>query len=166
MSSTIARPRDTACLIVAVCTVLAPLDSAIAADAAAVRTLLGAWGGNGRVTYTDGTSENLRCTANYTGGGSDLRMAIQCKSDTNTIHVRSRLRIDGSRAAGEWEERTFNANGSASGTAGSGSMSLGISGAGISGSMSVSFSSASHNVSITTQGIAMSRVSMSFSRRS
>ena len=128
-------------------------------------TLAGSWGGSGRITYNDGSSEGIRCTAYYSGGGSELRMAIQCRSDRNPIHIRSTLRISGSRASGDWEERTFNASGSASGSVGSGSMSLAISGGGFSGSMSVSFGQSSHSVSITTQGIAMSRATMSFSRR-
>ena len=131
----------------------------------AVSTLVGSWGGTGRITYTDGSSEGIRCTAYYSGGGSELRMAIQCRSDKNPIHIRSTLRISGSRASGDWEERTFNASGSASGSVGSSSMSLNISGGGFSGSMSVSFGKASHSVSISTQGIAMSRATMSFSRR-
>lgn len=130
-----------------------------------LRTLVGSWGGSGRITYTDGSSEGIRCTAYYSGGGSELRMAIQCRSDKNPIHIRSSLRISGSRASGEWEERTFNASGTATGSVGSGSMSLAISGGGFSGSMSVSFGKASHSVSISTQGIAMSRATMSFSRR-
>lgn len=31
-------------------------------------TLVGSWGGSGRITYTDGASEGIRCTAYYSGG--------------------------------------------------------------------------------------------------
>lgn len=143
----------------------APMVSAPADAQAGLSTLVGSWGGSGRITYTDGSSEGIRCMAYYSGGGSELRMAIQCRSDKNPIHIRSSLRISGSRASGQWEERTFNASGTASGTVSGGSMSLGISGGGFSGSMSVSFGQASHSVSISTQGIAMRRATMSFSRR-
>lgn len=132
---------------------------------AGLATLVGTWGGSGRITYTDGSSEGIRCTAYHSGGGSELRMVIQCRSDKNPIHIRSSLRISGNRASGQWEERTFNASGTASGTVGGGSMSLSISGGGFSGSMSVSFGQASHTVSISTQGVAMRRATMSFSRR-
>ena len=135
------------------------------ADAPAVNTLAGSWGGSGRISYTDGSSESIHCTANYTGGGNELRMAIQCKSDKNPIHVRSRLKIDGGRVSGDWEERTFNVAGTGSGTASGNNLSLSLSGGGFSGSMAVSFSKSGHSVSITTQGIAMSRASMNFSRR-
>jgi hypothetical protein len=130
-----------------------------------VSTLVGSWSGSGRISYTDGSSEGIRCTAYHSGGGNDLRMAIQCRSDKNPIHMRSTLRISGSRASGTWEERTFNASGTASGSVGASSISLNISGGGFTGSMAVSFSKSSHSVNISTQGIAMSRASISFSRR-
>jgi hypothetical protein len=43
-------------------------------------------------------------------------------------YMRSRLRIDGARASADWEERPFNANGSAPGGVGDSSTSLGLSG--------------------------------------
>ena len=142
-----------------------PINTASAVESNAVATLIGSWGGSGRISYTDGSSESIRCTAYYTGGGNELRMAIQCKSDKNPIHIRSKLRIDGSRASGEWEERTFNASGTASGRIGGSSLSLGISGGGFTGSMAVSFSQSSHSVNVTAQGVAMSRVTINFNRR-
>lgn len=154
--------------ILAVCALAALLpmaELAGAASSSAISTLLGTWGGSGRITYTDGTSEGIHCNAYYTGGGDELRMAIQCKSEKNPIHIRSKLRITGNRAAGTWEERTFNASGNGSGTVSSNSMSLSISGGGFSGTMSVSFSKSSQTVTITTQGIAMSRATMNFKRR-
>jgi hypothetical protein len=136
-----------------------------AVENSVVATLVGSWSGSGRIQYTDGSSESIRCTAYYTGGGSELRMAIQCQSESNSIHMRSRLRIDGARASGDWEERTFNANGSASGRVGGSSMSLSLSGGGFTGSMSVSFSKSQHSVSISTQGIGMSKATIGFNRR-
>lgn len=135
------------------------------AQSSVVSTLSGAWSGSGRISYTDGSSEAIRCTAYCTGGGSNLRLAIQCRSEKNPIHIRSDLNISGTRASGDWEERTFNASGSANGNVGNSKMSLVVTGGGFSGSMSVSFSRSSMQVSITTQGIAMSRASMSLSRQ-
>jgi hypothetical protein len=161
------RFRSLHCAVISGVAVAAsmPISPAYAVEANAVATLIGSWGGSGRISYTDGSSESIRCTAYYTGGGNELRMAIQCKSDKNPIHIRSKLRIDGNRASGEWEERTFNASGTASGSIGSNSLSLGISGGGFTGSMAVSFSKASHSVNVSAQGVAMSRVTISFNRR-
>lgn len=130
-----------------------------------VATLLGSWSGNGRITYTDGSSEGISCNAYYTGSASDLRMAIQCKSDKNPIHIRSQLRVDGSRITGTWEERTFNASGTATGSTSAGAMKLDVTGGGFNGTMTVAISKATHTVSITTTGIAMSTATMNFSKR-
>lgn len=135
------------------------------AQGAATATLVGSWGGNGRISYNDGSSESIRCNAYYTGGGNQLSMVIQCKSQTSEINMRSKLRIDGNRASGEWEERTFNASGTASGKVDGDRMSLNIGGGGFSGTMSVSYSKSSHSVQILTQGIAMKSATMSFTRR-
>ncbi|MGE0766487.1 MAG: hypothetical protein AB7L90_08490 [Hyphomicrobiaceae bacterium] len=160
-----AQPRQRVAVVFAGLLAMVSAGGAAADSSAAVSTLLGSWSGNGRITYTDGASEGIHCNAYYSGGGNELKMAIQCQSEKNPIHVRSQLRIEGSRASGSWEERTFNASGSASGSVGSGSMSLNVSGGGFTGTMSVSFGKLSHSVSISTKGIAMSRATMSFSKR-
>ena len=135
------------------------------AQSAAVATLLGTWNGSGRISYTDGSSEAIRCTAYNTGGGNNLKLSIQCKSDKNPIHIRSDLTIEGSRANGKWEERTFNASGAATGSVGQSNMQLSVTGGGFNGTMAVTFSRASLSIAITTQGIAMSRASMGLSRQ-
>lgn len=145
-------------------TAMMPMLAAPTQAQSAVATLAGSWGGSGRITYTDGSSEGIHCTAYYSGGGSELRMAIQCKSDKNPIHIRSRLKIDGARASGEWEERTFNASGSATGSVGASNMNLTIGGGGFNGTMNVTFAKSSHSITVSTQGIAMSRATMSFTR--
>lgn len=137
----------------------------VLASEGTVATLLGSWAGNGRITYTDGSSEGISCNAYYTGSASDLRMAIQCKSDKNPIHIRSTLRVDGSRITGTWEERTFNASGSATGSTSAGAMKLDVTGGGFTGTMTVAISKASHTVNITAQGIAMKGATMNFSKR-
>lgn len=152
-------------IAIACAATLGAAGSASAADGDVVATLLGSWGGSGRLHFSDGSSQSISCSGHYTGGGDELRMAIQCKSETTPIHIRSRLKISGGRASGEWEERTYNANGNASGRAGNGSVSLGLSGGGFSGSMSVSYSKSHQNITISTQGIGMSKASISLNRR-
>lgn len=135
------------------------------AQSSAISALVGTWGGSGRISYTDGSSESIRCTGYYTGGGTSLNMAIQCNSEKNPIHIRSQLTVAGSRVSGQWEERTFNASGTASGRMSSNSLSLAISGGGFNGSMAVSIGRSSHSVNISAQGVALSRVTINFSRR-
>jgi hypothetical protein len=125
--------------------------------------LLGSWRGSGQIQLSDGRKERLKCTAYYTGGGSQLGMAIRCQSETSSVDIRSKLSQSGGRITGTWEERTFNAEGNASGQATSDKISLQISG-GVTGTMSVSYSGSRQSVAIATQGIALKNVTIDLTR--
>jgi len=127
--------------------------------------LVGSWSGSGRLHYTDGSSEGIRCTAYYTLHSSAFSLAIQCRSETNPIHIRSKLSASGNRLSGDWEERTFNAAGTATGTLSGDRIHLNVGGGGFTGSMTVSIGRATHSVRIETKGIAMSRATMDFRKR-
>jgi hypothetical protein len=90
-------------------------------------------------------------------------MAIRCQSESTKVEIRSKLSESGGRVSGTWEERTFNASGTASGQISSSKVSLQISG-GIRGSMQVSFSPTRQNVSISTSGGGLKSVQISLSR--
>ena len=90
-------------------------------------------------------------------------MAIRCQSEISKIEFRSKLSQSGGRINGTWEERTYNAEGTASGHATSGNINLAISG-GVTGSMLVSFGASRQSVSISTQGIALKGVSIDLTR--
>lgn len=124
--------------------------------------LLGSWRGTGQVQLNTG-KERLSCNAYYTGGGSQLGMAIRCQSGSSTVHIRSKLSLSGNRITGSWEERTYNATGTASGTATPGRISISVSGS-IRGSMTVNYSSSRQSVSIATSGSPLQRVSISLTR--
>jgi hypothetical protein len=125
-------------------------------------TLLGSWRGSGQVRLNTGL-ERLSCNAYYTGGGTQLGLAIRCKSDSSTVEIRSKLSLSGNRLTGNWEERTYNASGSASGTATPGRISIRVSGS-VSGSMVVKYSRTSQSVSIATSGSPLQSVSISLTR--
>ena len=110
-----------------------------------------------------GRKERLKCNAYYTGGGSQLRMAILCQSESSNLHFRSNLSLSGGRITGSWEERTYNAQGNASGQESGGKISLNISG-GVTGTMSVVYTPSRQSVSISTQGIALESVKIELTR--
>lgn len=132
-------------------------------DPGPFNTLLGSWGGTGEYSLADGTRERIKCNAYYTGGGSQLGMAIRCSGGNNKIEIRSKLNNSGGRITGHWEERTFNAEGDASGTATGDRITLQISGA-VTGNMSVSYTAKSQSVSIATSNIALRSVNITLSR--
>lgn len=137
---------------------------AFAAEVSPFNTLLGSWGGGGTMALEDGSRARLSCNAYYTGGGTQLRLAIYCSSGSNNIKMRGNLSYNGGRVSGRWEERTYNADGSLSGTASADKISVSISG-NISGTMVVAFSKAKQSVSISTKGVALQAVNITLSRR-
>lgn len=133
------------------------------ADPSPFDTLLGSWGGTGEIRLDKGRKERLKCNAYYTGGGSDLGLAIRCQSDNYKIEIRSKLSYSGGRLSGNWEERTFNASGTASGTASPNKISLSIKG-GVSANMLVNYTKTTQNVNISVSGVALQGVRISLSR--
>lgn len=133
------------------------------ADPSPFDTLLGSWGGTGEIRLDKGRKERIKCNAYYTGGGSELGMAIRCQSDSYKIEIRSKLSYSGGRLSGNWEERTFNASGAATGTASPTSIKLSINGA-VTGTMNVSYTKTRQSVSIATQGVALQGVSITLGR--
>ncbi|KUO58486.1 MAG: hypothetical protein APF80_01670 [Alphaproteobacteria bacterium BRH_c36] len=152
----------TACAVLAFAAI--PQFAATASAAGQFEKLLGSWGGSGTYRLASGKSEKLRCDAYYTGGGTQLGMVVRCSGGENKIEIRSKLSASGNNLSGHWEERTFNAEGTATGRVSDGHISLGISGA-VSGSMSVEFSRSRQTVSISTQGTELAGVSVSLSRK-
>ena len=148
--------------VLALAVALVPWPNSWAA-AGAFDTLLGSWQGAGQIRLSNGRTERIKCNAYYTGGGSQLGMAIRCQSESSNVEIRSKLSQSGSRISGTWEERTFNAAGTASGQASGDRITLQISG-GVSGTMQVSYSSSRQSVSISTQNIALQSVTISLSR--
>lgn len=133
------------------------------ADPSPFNTLLGSWGGSGEIRLDKGRKERIKCNAYYTGGGSDLGLAIRCQSDNYKIEIRSKLSYSGGRLSGNWEERTFNASGTASGTATPNKISLSIKG-GVSANMLVSYTKTTQNVNISLSGVALQGVRISLAR--
>jgi hypothetical protein len=131
-------------------------------EASPFDTLLGTWRGSGTVRLNTGT-ERLSCNAYYTGGGQRLGMAIRCTSPSGKVEIRSKLSLSGNQLSGNWEERTYNASGAASGTANPGKLNIRVSGS-IQGSMVVNYSRSSQSVSISTSGSPLQGVSIRLTR--
>ena len=127
--------------------------------------LSGTWSGKGKVTFEGGNSEALACTAYYVSrdAGAGLGLAIRCASTSYKTEIRSNLHHANGRISGEWEERSFNAAGAATGVVSPDRISLQISGA-INGSMTIVQAGSTQSVSFSTSGGGLSAVSIGLSR--
>jgi hypothetical protein len=137
-----------------------------AAAAGPFDTLGGSWSGAGNIRLEDGRTEGLKCKAYYSprSGGASMGLALRCASASNKIELRATLNSTGSRIAGNWEERTFNVGGSASGQANGNTIRLAIDAGVLAGSMSVVTNGANQTISVRTDGAALKGVNISLRR--
>lgn len=125
--------------------------------------LAGTWSGRGKVDFEGGSSEDLTCRAFYSNSGSALSLAIRCASTSYKTEIRSKLHISGSSLSGEWEERNFNAAGSASGSLSGNTIVLRINGT-IDGRMTINQVGARQTVTISTNGAGLAAVRIGLSK--
>ena len=74
----------------------------------------GAWSGSGTISLSDGSTERLRCRADYkvdkTGLG--LKQTLRCASDSYRFDLASDVTSQGERVSGQWTETSRNVFGS------------------------------------------------------
>jgi hypothetical protein len=128
--------------------------------------IAGFWTGPGRIEFEGGTSEALLCKAYYanTDHAESLSIVLRCASRSQKIELRARLIARGSKLTGTWEERTYNATGTATGEATDQKISLSVDGGGFSATMLVVNDGGSQSVSISTAGAGFKGVSVSLVR--
>src|ERR1700754_3049328 len=80
----------------------------------------GAWSGTGTVSLSDGSTEHIRCKADYkvSGGGLSLKQSLHCASDSYKFDLSSDVTSQGDRISGRWSEASRNVFGNLQGTAG------------------------------------------------
>lgn len=142
------------------------LQVASAASPPEFNSISGFWKGPGRIEFSEGSSETLVCTAYYAAPdqAKQLSIVLRCASPSNKIELRAKLAADGRRLTGTWEERTFNATGTATGYAMDGEITLSINGGGFTATMLVIQDDRQQIVSISAEGVAFKKVSVSLSR--
>jgi len=105
--------------------------------------MAGSWSGGGLVTLDDGSTERIRCRANYAvgAGGNGLNQDLVCASDSYKFNLRSNVMAEGGSLSGTWSESSRGINGTLEGHGGNGSFQVLASAAGFNA-----------NISLTTRG--------------
>jgi hypothetical protein len=114
----------------------------------------GAWSGVGTVSLSDGTTERLRCKADYkvNGGGQSLKQNLRCASDSYKIDLSSDVTSDGSRISGNWSEASRNVFGSLQGTAGGGRIEVFVEANGFAANLTLHTTGNRQTVQISSKG--------------
>src|SRR3954447_341879 len=114
----------------------------------------GAWSGNGTVALSDGTTEKIRCKADYKvdGTGLSLKQRLRCASDSYKFDLSSDVTSQGDRISGHWSEASRNIFGNLQGTAGGGQIEVFVEAAGFAANLLLRTSGNKQTVQISSKG--------------
>jgi hypothetical protein len=112
-------------------------------------TLLnGYWTGGGTVTPQKGNAGKVSCRVTYSVAGSAVTQNMRCAGTDYKFNTSSKLTYSGGKISGSWNETTYDASGSVSGTASGNTVHARISGDKFSGRMSINVSGSRHTINI------------------
>ena len=114
----------------------------------------GAWSGNGTVSLSDGTTERIRCKADYkvNASGMSLKQNLHCASDSYKFDLSSDVTSHGDHITGNWSETNRNISGSLLGTAGNGKIDVKVESAGFTATLTLRTTGNKQTVQLTSQG--------------
>jgi hypothetical protein len=130
--------------------------------ASSIEGMNGFWSGSGSVVLANGKTERVKCSVFYkvTEEGTAIRQAMRCASADYKIDALTELKIRGDKVSGSWEEKTYSATGEITGKYANDNMVLSIKGATFSAAMNVTLSDCKQNISISPQGLDVTRISI------
>ncbi len=114
----------------------------------------GAWSGTGTVSLSDGTTERIRCKADYkvSGTGLGLKQALHCASDSYKFDLSSDVTSQGDRISGNWTEANRNIFGNLQGTAGGGQIEVFVEANGFAANLTLRTTGNKQTVQISSKG--------------
>ena len=114
----------------------------------------GAWSGTGTVSLSDGTTEHIRCKADYkvNGSGLGLKQSLHCASDSYKFDLTSDVTSQGDRISGNWTEASRNIFGNLQGTAGGGQIDVFVEANGFAANLTLRTTGNKQTVQISSKG--------------
>ena len=114
----------------------------------------GAWSGTGTVALSDGTTERIRCKADYkvNGSGMALKQSLRCASDSYKFDLSSDVTSNGGRISGNWSEASRNIFGNLQGTAGGGQIEVFVEANGFAANLTLRTTGNKQTVQINSKG--------------
>ena len=114
----------------------------------------GNWTGSGTVALSNGTTENIRCKADYkvNANGLGLKQSLHCASDSYKFDLSSDVTSQGERISGNWSEASRNIFGNLQGTAGGGQIDVFVEASGFAANLNLRTNGNKQVVSIDSKG--------------
>jgi hypothetical protein len=114
----------------------------------------GAWSGTGTVSLSDGSTERIRCKAEYkvNPNGLSLKQKLDCASDSYKFDLTSDVTSNGERISGNWAEKSRNVFGNLQGTAGGGQIEVFVEANGFAANLTLRTTGTKQTVQISSKG--------------
>jgi hypothetical protein len=114
----------------------------------------GNWSGAGTVVLSNGSTENIRCKADYkvNANGLGLKQNLHCASDSYKFDLSSDVTSQGERISGNWSEKSRNIFGNLQGTAGGGQIDVFVEASGFAANLNLKTNGNKQNVQIDSKG--------------
>ena len=114
----------------------------------------GSWAGTGTVSLSDGTTEHIRCKADYkvNSSGLNLKQSLHCASDSYKFDLSSDVTSQGDRISGSWSEASRNIFGNLQGTAGGGRIDVFVEASGFAANLTLTTTGNKQTVQISSKG--------------
>jgi hypothetical protein len=114
----------------------------------------GTWSGTGTVSLSDGSTEHIRCKANYkvNPNGLNLKQTLDCASDSYKFDLTSDVTSNGDRISGNWSEKSRNIFGNLQGTAGGGTIEVFVEANGFAANLTLHTTGTKQTVQISSKG--------------
>lgn len=114
----------------------------------------GAWTGTGTVALSDGSTEHIRCKADYkvNPNGMSLKQKLDCASDSYKFDLTSDVTSNGDRISGNWAEKSRNIFGNLQGTAGGGTIEVFVEANGFAANLTLRTNGTRQTVQISSKG--------------
>ena len=114
----------------------------------------GNWSGSGTVALSNGTTENIRCRADYkvSSSGMGLKQNLHCASDSYKLDLSSDVTSQGDRISGNWSEKSRNIFGNLQGTAGGGQIDVFVEASGFAATVTLKTRGNKQTVQISSKG--------------
>ena len=114
----------------------------------------GNWTGAGTVALSNGTTEHIRCKADYkvNASGLGLKQNLHCASDSYKFDLSSDVTSQGDRISGNWSEKSRNVFGNLQGTAGGGQIEVFVEAAGFAANLNLRTNGTKQTVQIDSKG--------------
>src|SRR4029079_8448883 len=114
----------------------------------------GNWSGTGTVALSNGTTENIRCKADYkvNASGLGLKQNLHCASDSYKFDLSSDVTSQGERISGNWSEKSRQIFGNLQGTAGGGQINVFVEASGFAANLNLRTTGNKQSVQIDSKG--------------